>query len=479
MRLRPNIMTSGLTELRDKNVGLVGLGVMGQNLALNFNNHGYSVAVYNRTEQKTKKFVSKYPEFSGTYSVPDFIKSLERPRKIFLMVTAGSAVDATIASFSNLLSRGDVVMDGGNSFFQDTERRCGELAKQGVHYLGVGVSGGEEGALKGPCIMAGGPREGYEQVSQMLTRIAAQVDGPCCQLLGPRGAGHYVKMVHNGIEYAIMQIIAEAYDLLIRAAGLSVEQVQQVFSQWNNGELNSFLMQIGAEVLKKYDGETKRPLVSLILDRAKQKGTGKWTSQNALDLGIPTPTIDAAVAARNLSSLKAERVIASKILKAAKAANSAPANLVERLEGAVRASIVVSYAQGFHLMRGASETYEYRVPFAEVARIWKGGCIIRAKLLDSINQALKVKSGLQNIMMDSEISGVLMSLEESWRDTVKIAKDASVPVPAIAASLDYYDGYRSERLPANLIQALRDLFGAHGYERIDRPGEFHSNWLTS
>ncbi len=238
-------------------------------------------------------------------------------------------------------------------------------------------------------------------------------------------------------------------------------------------------MQIGAEVLKKYDGETKRPLVSLILDRAKQKGTGKWTSQNALDLGIPTPTIDAAVAARNLSSLKAERVIASKILKAAKAANSAPANFVERLEGAVRASIVVSYAQGFHLMRGASETYEYRVPFAEVARIWKGGCIIRAKLLDSINQALKVKSGLQNIMMDSEISGVLMSLEESWRDTVKIAKDASVPVPAIAASLDYYDGYRSERLPANLIQALRDLFGAHGYERIDRPGEFHSNWLTS
>ena len=468
-----------VAELGQKNVGLVGLGVMGQNLALNFLNHGYSVAVYNRTEQKTKQFVTRHPEVLGTYSIPDFIESLESPRKIFLMLTAGTAVDATLASFSNLLSKGDVIMDGGNSFFQDTERRCSELAMQGIHYLGVGVSGGEEGALKGPCIMPGGPTEGYGQVSQMLIRIAAQVDGPCCQLLGPRGAGHYVKMVHNGIEYAIMQIIAEAYDLLIRFAGLSVEQVQRVFSEWNNGELNSFLMQIGAEVLNKVDGETKHPLVSLILDRAKQKGTGKWTSQSALDLGIPTPTIDVAVAARNLSSLKDERVSASKVLKVLKTAKSAPGNFVERLEGAVRASIIVSYTQGFHLMRGASETYQYGIPFAEVARIWKGGCIIRAKLLDSINRAFKAKSGLQNLMLDSEISGVLMSLEGRWRDTVKLAKDAYVPVPAIAASLDYYDGYRSERSPANLIQALRDRFGAHGYERIDKPGEFHSDWSTS
>lgn len=479
MRCRLDIVDFGLTELDEKSVGLVGLGVMGQNLALNFHNHGYSVAVYNRTEQKTKQFVSKHSEIQGTYSIPDFIEALELPRKIFLMLTAGTAVDATMASFSNLLSTGDVIMDGGNSFFQDTERRCSELAMHGVHYLGVGISGGEEGALKGPCIMAGGPREGYEQVSQMLTRIAAQVEGPCCQLLGPRGAGHYVKMVHNGIEYAIMQIIAEAYDLLIRFAGLNVEQVQRVFSEWNSGELNSFLMQIAAEVLNKVDRETEHPLVSLILDRAKQKGTGKWTSQSALDLGIPTPTIDAAVAARNLSSLKEERVSASRILKVPKAAKSAPGNFVERLEGAVRASIIVSYAQGFHLMRGASETYQYGVPFAEVARIWKGGCIIRAKLLDSINQAFKVKSGLRNLMVDSEISGVLMSLEGRWRDTVKLAKDACVPVPAIAASLDYYDAYRSERSPANLIQALRDRFGAHGYERIDKPGEFHSDWSTS
>jgi 6-phosphogluconate dehydrogenase len=461
-----------------KNLGLIGLGVMGQNLALNFSNHGYSVAVYNRTEQKTKEFVVEHPEFLGTYSVQDFIKSIERPRKIFLMVTAGSAIDTALVSFSPFLSAGDVVMDGGNSFFLDTERRCSELAKQGVHYMGVGVSGGEEGALKGPSIMAGGSREGYDQVGQMLTRIAAQVDGPCCQLLGPRGAGHYVKMVHNGIEYAIMQIIAEAYDLLTRT-GLTVEQVQQVFSEWNSGELNSFLMQITAEVLTKYDLEAKQPLVSLILDRAKQKGTGKWTSQSALELGIPTPTIDAAVVARNLSSLKEERVGASKILKQTKLSKSAPDKFVERLEGAVRASIIVSYAQGFHLMRGAAKTYHYEIPFAEVARIWKGGCIIRAKLLNSIGRAFKVNGDLQNLMMDSELASVLMSLEGKWRDTVKIAKDISVPVPAFSASLDYYDGYRSERLPANLIQALRDLFGAHGYERIDKPGEFHSDWSVS
>jgi 6-phosphogluconate dehydrogenase len=468
-----------LTDLGGSDVGLLGLGVMGQNLALNFNNKGYSVSVHNRTEQKTREFVSRHPQFLGTYTVADFIKSIERPRRIFLMLTAGSAVDATIASFLDLLSPGDVVMDGGNSFFQDTERRCSELARKGVHYLGVGVSGGEEGALKGPCIMVGGPKEGYDQVSSILTRIAAQVDGPCCQLLGPRGAGHYVKMVHNGIEYAIMQIIAEAYDLLIRAAGLSVRQVQEVFNEWNEAELNSFLMQIGAEVLKQYDKETKRPLVSLILDRAKQKGTGKWTSQNALDLGIPTPTIDAAVAARNLSSLKEERVNASKVLVSAKASKPMPGNFVERLEGAVRASIITSYAQGFHLMRAASETYQYGVPFAEVARIWKGGCIIRARLLDSIKGAFTVKGSLQNLMMDPEIGGVLMSLEGRWRDTAKIATEVFVPIPAIAASLGYYDGYRSERLPANFIQALRDRFGAHGYERTDKSGEFHTDWPTS
>jgi 6-phosphogluconate dehydrogenase len=463
-----------------KDVGLIGLGVMGQNLALNFQNHGYSVAVYNRTEQKTREFAGRHPEITTAYTLPDFINTLLQPRRVFLMVTAGSAVDDTISGLTRLLTRGDVMMDGGNSHFQDTERRCRELAKQGIHFLGVGVSGGEEGALTGPCLMVGGPKEGYDYVGEMLNRIAAQVDGACCQYLGPRGAGHYVKMIHNGIEYAIIQIIAEAYDLLTRTGRLSARQVWNVFKEWNEGELNSFLMEIATQVLRKSDPETKRPLLSLILDRAQQKGTGKWTSQNAMDLGIPTPTIDAAVTSRNLSALKDERVKAAQLSKTRRkpAPDSLPGNFTERLEGAVRASIIVSYAQGFHLMRAASESYEYRIPFAEVARIWKGGCIIRAKVLDPISKAFQANANLQNLIVDPEFAATLTKLDKKWRDTIKVAKVVGVPIPAIDASLDYYDGYRSERLPANLIQALRDRFGAHGYERIDKPGRFHSDWLS-
>jgi len=465
--------------LGGKDVGLIGLGVMGQNLALNFHNHGYSVAVYNRTEEKTRKFAAKHPEIDPAYTLPDFIGSLSQPRRVFLMLTAGSAVDATINSLTSLLNRGDVLMDGGNSHFQDTERRCSELGKHGIHFLGVGVSGGEEGALKGPCVMVGGPKEGYEHVGEMLSRIAAHADGPCCQYLGPRGAGHYVKMIHNGIEYAIIQTIAEAYDLLTRAGRLSIKQARNVFNEWNEGELNSFLMEITTQVLKKNDAETRRPLVPLILDRAQQKGTGKWTSQNALDLGIPTPTIDAAVTARNLSGLKDERVKAAQISKTRRpAANSLPGNFSERLEGAVRASIIVAYAQGFHLMRAASEAYGYGVPFGEVARIWKGGCIIRAKLLDPIKSAFQANSDLQNLLLNADLAETLIKLDKKWRETIKIAKVSGIPTPALDASLDYYDGYRSERLPANLIQALRDLFGAHGYERVDKPGQFHSDWLS-
>jgi len=465
--------------LGGKDVGLIGLGVMGQNLALNFHNHGYSVAVYNRTEEKTRKFAAKHPEIDPAYTLPDFIGSLSQPRRVFLMLTAGSAVDATINSLTSLLNRGDVLMDGGNSHFQDTERRCSELGKHGIHFLGVGVSGGEEGALKGPCVMVGGPKEGYEHVGEMLSRIAAHADGPCCQYLGPRGAGHYVKMIHNGIEYAIIQTIAEAYDLLTRAGRLSIKQARNVFKEWNEGELNSFLMEITTQVLKKNDAETRRPLVPLILDRAQQKGTGKWTSQNALDLGIPTPTIDAAVTARNLSGLKDERVKAAQISKTRRpAANSLPGNFSERLEGAVRASIIVAYAQGFHLMRAASEAYGYGVPFGEVARIWKGGCIIRAKLLDPIKSAFQANSDLQNLLLNADLAETLIKLDKKWRETIKIAKVSGIPTPALDASLDYYDGYRSERLPANLIQALRDLFGAHGYERVDKPGQFHSDWLS-
>jgi 6-phosphogluconate dehydrogenase len=452
---------------------------MGQNLALNFQNHGYSVAVYNRTEAKTREFAGKHSEIAATYTLPEFVKALSQPRRVFLMLTAGPAVDDAVSSVKDMLSPGDVIMDGGNSYFQDTERRCTELAKSGIHFLGVGVSGGEEGALKGPCIMVGGPKEGYGLVGGMLNRIAAHADGACCEYLGPRGAGHYVKMIHNGIEYAIIQVIAEAYDLLRRAGRLSIRQVRNVFKEWNENQLNSFLMEIATQVLEKNDEETKRPLVSMILDRAKQKGTGKWASQNAMDLGIPTATIDAAVSSRNLSALKDQRVKAAQISKTRRrTTESVPGNLTERLEGAVRASIIVSYAQGFHLMRAASENYQYGIPLAEVARIWKGGCIIRAKLLDSIGTSLQSDVNLENFLLDPEFTATLTKVDKKWRDTVKFAKNAGVPIPAIDASLDYYDGYRSERLPANFIQALRDLFGAHGYERVDKPGQFHTDWLS-
>jgi 6-phosphogluconate dehydrogenase len=456
----------------------MGLGVMGQSLALNLKNHGYAVEVYNRTEQKSREFTQKYPELSAAYSLGEFVETLKQPRKIILMLTAGSAIDAAIQNLTGILSPGDVLIDGGNSFFQDTERRCNELGCQGILYLGAGVSGGEEGALKGPCIMVGGPREGYEQVSEMLRRIAAQVDGPCCEYLGPRGAGHYVKMVHNGIEYAIIQIIAETYDLLTRAAHLTVKQVRNIFKEWNDGPLNSFLMEIAVEVLSKNDPETHKPLVSLILDRAQQKGTGKWTSQNSFDLGIPTPTIDAAVSARNLSALKDERVKAAGALKTTKRAarKLVAESFTGRLKGAVHASIIISYAQGFHMMRAASKEYDYKLPLSDVARIWKGGCIIRSRLLDQIMNAFEKNTQLENLIVDSEFAKMLNELERGWRDSVRLGKEQQIPIPAINASLDYFDGYRSERLPANLIQALRDRFGAHGYERIDKSGHFHSNW---
>ena len=462
----------------EKDLGLIGLGVMGQNLALNFQNHGYSVALYNRTERKTHDFAAKHSEVTAAYTIPQFIEALDRPRRIFLMVTAGSAVDATLASLRDYLSPEDVVMDGGNSFFQDTERRCTELAKHGVHFMGVGVSGGEEGALKGPCIMVGGPSEGYEKVRQMLTSIAAQVDGPCCQLLGPRGAGNYVKMVHNGIEYAIIQVIAETYDLLTRAAGLDAKQVHGIFETWSKGDLSSFLMEITEEVLRKKDAGTGRPLVPMILDRAKQKGTGKWTSQNSLDLGIPTPTIDAAVSARNMSGLKEERVAAAKILKRSRKTLRFTRTFASKLRDTLLTSTIIAYAQGFHLMRAASQEYGYDIPFGEVARIWKGGCIIRAKLLDPITRAFKENADLRNLMVHRQFVTLLKRSEAGWRGVVRLAKESAIPIPATNASLDYYDGYRSERLPANLIQALRDRFGAHGYERTDKAGEFHTDWST-
>jgi len=463
--------------LVELDLGIIGLGVMGHSIALNFQNHGYSLAVYNRTEQKTRELTQNHPEIYGKYNLNDFVNSLSKPRKILLMMTAGPAVDTTIANLTGSLSREDILMDGGNSHFQDTERRFNQLKKEGIHFLGIGVSGGEEGALRGPCIMAGGSRRGYDAVQEMLNAIAAKADGACCQFLGSGGAGHYVKMIHNGIEYAIIQIIAEAYDLLTRGARLTTKQTRDIFKNWSTGEMNSFLMEIATEVLSAEDPNTNLPLVSIILDRAQQKGTGKWTSQNAFDLGIPTPTIDAAVSARNMSSLKDERVYASKYL------NKTQENLVNHTEhfvstlgDAMEASIIVSYAQGFHLMRAAAKEYQYSIPFEEVARIWKGGCIIRAKLLDSIKAAYSSNPTLQNLLLDPKIAANINGLDTNWRELTIQAKKAGIPIPAIDASLGYYDSYRSQLLPANMIQALRDRFGSHGYERTDKLGQHHTNW---
>ena len=461
-----------------KDFGLLGLGVMGQNLALNFQRNGYSVAVYNRTAEKTKKLVSNYPQLSGYYTLHEFVDALSRPRRIMLMVTAGPAVDATIVELEKYISEGDILLDGGNSFFQDTERRSREVTSRHIHYLGVGVSGGEEGALNGPCIMVGGSRESYDQVSKMLNDVAAKADGSSCQLLGPRGAGHYVKMVHNGIEYAVIQVLAEAYDLLLRVAQLNIKQIHDVFDVWNHSDMNSFLIEIATKVLEQRDPETNSPLIPLILDTAKQKGTGKWTSQNSMDLGIPTPTIDASVSSRNLSGLKMERVAAAKIFENSKVSQNTNADLdfVENLRSAVQASIITSYAQGFHLMRAASRKYQYDLPFVEIARIWKGGCIIRSKILDPIKEAFERDPKLQNLVMDSDFSQILRRLESGWRTVTVTSHKVGVPIPAIDASLNYFEGYRTGRLPANFVQALRDYFGAHGYERVDKTGQFHTDW---
>jgi len=463
----------------EKDLGLLGLGVMGQNLALNFQRNGYSVAVFNRTAEKTKKLVSNYPQLSGFYNLQEFVNALSRPRRIMLMVTAGPAVDATIVELEKYISEGDILLDGGNSFFQDTERRCREVSAHRLHYLGVGVSGGEEGALNGPCIMVGGSREAYDHVSKMLKDVAAKVDGSCCQLMGPRGAGHYVKMVHNGIEYAVIEILAEAYDLLSRVAQLNINQIHDIFAKWNNSELNCFLIEIAIKVLEQRDRETNSPLVPLILDSAKQKGTGKWVSQNSMDLGMPTPTIDAAVSARNLSGLKKERVAAAEVLKPPITQNTKQGlDFVENLRSAVQASIITSYAQGFHLMRAASVEYQYELPFSEIARIWKGGCIIRSKLLDPIKETFEKDPKLANLVVDPKFSQILKQLESAWRTVTVRSHELGIPIPAIDASLDYFDGYRTERLPANFVQALRDYFGAHGYERVDKAGRFHTDWNT-
>jgi 6-phosphogluconate dehydrogenase len=462
----------------------MGLAVMGANLALNIERNGFPIAVFNRTWSRTEAFMqgpaSHCTRLAAFPTVAEFAAALERPRRIIVMVQAGPAVDGMIEQLLPHLEPGDVIMDGGNSFFRDTERREQELAARGLHFLGTGISGGEEGALHGPCIMPGGPRDAYALLEPVLTRIAAQVsDGPCCAYMGPHGAGHYVKMVHNGIEYGDIQLICEAYAVLSQVLGLSAGELAQVFAEWNRGELDSYLIEIASKVLAYVDPETGRPLVDLILDKAGQKGTGKWTSQQALDLGVPIPTIDAALWMRNISARKAERVAAASRIAARPLGAAAPVDrqrLIDDVAQALYASKVASYAQGMAMLRAASDEYGWGLDLIETARIWKGGCIIRARLLDRIQAAYRREPQLQNLLLDPYFGDVVATHQEAWRRVVDTAARLGIPVPATAASLAYVDAYRSARLPANLLQGLRDFFGAHTYERVDKEGVFHTQW---
>ncbi len=462
--------------------GLIGLAVMGQNLVLNIERNGYSVAVYNRTASVTEKFAqgrARGKNIKPTYTLEDFVAALERPRKIQLMVKAGAAVDAVISQLTPLLNPGDMIIDGGNSYFRDTERRATELEAAGFKYLGVGVSGGEEGALWGPSLMPGGTETAYREVESILTAIAAKAkDGaPCVTYLGPRGAGHYVKMVHNGIEYGDMQLIAEAYDLLHRGLGLSVQALHDIFSTWNRGELASFLIEITANIFNETDDETGQPVVDLILDKAGQKGTGKWTSQNALDIGAPIPTITAAVDGRIISALKDERVAAEKILSGPTGVYTGNRQtLIDAVRAALYASKICSYAQGMALLRTASNEYGYNLNPVEIPRIWRAGCIIRADLLDDITNAYRRNAELPNLLLDEEFRQAIANRQQAWRHVVTTAVELGIPMPATSASLAYFDSYRTGRLPANLLQAQRDYFGAHTFARVEKEGVFHVNW---
>ena len=464
-------------------IGLIGLAVMGQNLALNMANHGFTVAVYNRTTARTDEYIAANPGASlvPARSLEEFVELLPQPRKIMLMVQAGAPTDAVISQLQPLLAPGDTIIDGGNAFFPDTERRATAAEALGLRYLGVGVSGGEEGALKGPSIMPGGTREAYEAVAPIFEAIAGRApDGtPVVAYMGPRGAGHYVKMVHNGIEYGDMQLIAEAYDILRRVGDFKPPDLATIFAEWNQGDLQSYLIEITAEIFRRIDDETGQPLVDVIRDTAGQKGTGKWMSQNALDLGSPTPTIDAAVTARFLSAKKAEREMAASLLSGP---TSLPHfdrdTLVPSVRAALYAAKVCSYAQGMALLGAASQEYGYELDLGTVAAVWRAGCIIRAHFLDDITAAFRRNPALPNLLLDDYFRNGVAERQAAWRSVIQTAASAGVPVPAFSASLAYFDAYRSARLPANLIQAQRDYFGAHTYERLDRPGVFHTEWVN-
>ncbi len=459
-----------------RHVGVVGLAVMGENLALNIERNGFSPAVFNRTRAVTEKFLAekaKGTSILGTFSIEEFVSSLERPRRILLMVKAGAPVDAVIAELTPYLEPGDILIEGGNSFFHDTERRSAEIDKLGFNFVGMGVSGGEVGALWGPSLMPGGPADAYKELEPMLVAISAKSDsGPCVTHIGPGGSGHYVKMVHNGIEYGDMQLIAETYDIMRRALGMTAPEIADVFSRWNTGKLDSFLIEITAQVLRYVDAETGKPLVDVIADEAEQKGTGRWTSQNSYELGTPTPVINAAVNARSLSAMKQKRVQASKV--------QAPDRdtLIDALEDSLYFAKISSYAQGMALLRAASEDYQWGLNLSEIARIWKAGCIIRAKLLDPIMDAFSRDPNLDSMLLDPFFADAINTSQGGIRTALRTALDFGIPTLALSTALAYVDSYRQEFLPANLIQGQRDFFGAHTYKRLDKEGVFHTEWAA-
>lgn len=463
-------------------IGVIGLAVMGRNLALNMANHGYSVSIYNRSKEKTEHVLAEHPStpLVPYYSLKEFVESLEIPRRILIMVQAGSPTDAVINELKPLLDKGDIIIDGGNAYFPDTIRRNKDLSKEGFNFIGAGVSGGEEGALNGPAIMPGGQKEAYELVAPIFTNIAAKADSvPCVSYIGPDGAGHYVKMVHNGIEYGDMQLIAESYSVLKHIGGLDNNELATVFSDWNKGELDSYLIAITADIFRKKDKETGKYMLDLIVDSAGNKGTGKWTSQNALELGEPLSLITESVFARYLSALKTERVMASKMLSGPEPSYQGDRKaLIEKMREALYMGKIISYAQGFAQLKAASTHYEWHLNYGEIAKIFRAGCIIRARFLQKITDAYTTNPNVVNLLLTPYFKEKVEDYQQSMRDIVSLAIQNGIAVPTLSAAIAYFDSYRSAVLPANLIQAQRDYFGAHTYERTDKSGPFHTNWIN-
>jgi len=462
-------------------IGLIGLGVMGRNFALNMAEKGFRVCVYNRTEEKTRKFMENSPDngrIEASYNLEEFVGNLKPPRALLVFVTAGNAVDRVIEELVNLLAPDDLIVDCGNSHFRDTDRRSEFLSEKGLLYLGMGVSGGESGARHGPSMMPGGSRKAYDRIAPIMEASAAHAKGePCVAYLGDKSAGHYVKMVHNGIEYGIMELIAESYDILRRGMGYSAEDLSMVIKNWNSGKLNSYLVEITLRILEHRDDETGRPMVDIILDRARQKGTGKWSCADAMELQVPLPTIDAAVAMRNMSDLREERQEASNVLSEPTETIKVDKKFVlAHLEEALYASIIITFSQGFALLRKASEKYEYGLNPETVAKIWRGGCIIRANLLEDIRKAYQENPGVENLLLSPSLAKEVSGRRNDLQVVIHSFITLGIPAPGFMSALAYYDAYGSKQLPANLIMAQRDYFGSHRYERIDREGTFHTEW---